>query len=87
MTHDARLRGLRARFLADVPARLARIEALLGSDRDAARREAHNLKGTAASLELAIHAHAEALERALAAGADDGVVKQLLAVIRGSVAP
>ncbi len=87
MSHGDRLRALRARFLADVPARLERIEALLEPDRDAARREAHNLKGTAASLELAMHRHAEALERALATDATDDEVKRLLALIRGNVGP
>ena len=86
MSHAERLRQLRARFLADVPARLARIEALVQTDRDAARRAAHNLRGTAASLELPLHGHAEALERALASRADSDEIARLIGLIRESAA-
>jgi len=87
VSHDERLRELRARFLADVPRRLDRVQALLKTDRDAARREAHNLKGTAASLELPLHEPAETLERALATGAPEEEVARLVQLTRESAGP
>ncbi len=82
------LRKLAQRFAQAQADFVARIDALLGANREEARRAAHTLKGTAANLgATALSSRAAALEAALRDAADDAAIHHALDALQAELHP